>query len=226
MPARSAEMESCVALTRRELELVVLLAVQRRPMSRDWLADALWPEVDADAAERSLRHTFSVRQKLGKDAILVEKGAYRLGPEIEIDLARFDALFESARLVSTHLKLDDAYAALRAGRPEALAASEWFLPVERRLRAWERTAAIRLAELARDRGDDREALSYAMEILDGDPCDESAARLAVSIALHLDDRQTAGSIYARFASALKAEFGVVPAWDLGAVIAERVRLTA
>ena len=56
---------------RRRLALLALLAVARRPVSRDKVIAYLWPERDTDSARRLLSESLYVlRKALGEDAIL------------------------------------------------------------------------------------------------------------------------------------------------------------
>ena len=88
--------------------LKCLLARRGRPISQDLLIGWLWPESNTKKARWSLNSAvYSLRQILGKsssalsrESVLLEKGHYRLSPEVRVatDVEEFDAWYERGRL--------------------------------------------------------------------------------------------------------------------------------
>src|SRR5580692_10888052 len=75
-----------VSLTPRELELLVLLAVQRRPRPAECLADALYPDEGSTNSRVALKvYVCRLRAKLGKEVVQTSQG-YALGPAVFVDL--------------------------------------------------------------------------------------------------------------------------------------------
>jgi DNA-binding SARP family transcriptional activator len=85
------------------------LARRGRSVSQDLLIGWLWPESNARRARWSLNSAvYSLRRildesfsALSSDSILLEKGRYRLSPEVRVssDVEEFDARYERGRLL-------------------------------------------------------------------------------------------------------------------------------
>ncbi|MGH7459645.1 MAG: BTAD domain-containing putative transcriptional regulator, partial [Longimicrobiales bacterium] len=68
---------------RRRLALMALLAVSRRPLSRDKLIGYLWEESDIDKARRLLSESvYQIRKSLGEDVIVTNGDEIRLNPAV------------------------------------------------------------------------------------------------------------------------------------------------
>ncbi len=107
---------SLAALRPRARAVLRLLALHAgRPVHREALLAALWPEADAVAAGRSLQTTVSslravLAGSLAGEALVREDGAYRLTAAVSTDVERADRALERA-------------AALRGTSPELAAAA-------------------------------------------------------------------------------------------------------
>ena len=78
---------------RKDLALLVYLAVTSQPHSRDTLATLLWPEQSQADARSNLRKSLSrLKSQLGEDCLLVSQNEAGLNPDlsIQLDIARFD----------------------------------------------------------------------------------------------------------------------------------------
>ncbi|HSC59392.1 MAG TPA: BTAD domain-containing putative transcriptional regulator, partial [Gemmatimonadales bacterium] len=77
--------ESSLVTRRRKLAVLTLLALSRRPFTRDRLTALFWGEQDDDRARHSLADTLShLRRILGKDAITLRQEEIALGPGIPL----------------------------------------------------------------------------------------------------------------------------------------------
>src|SRR3712207_8580392 len=92
---------------RRKLALLAVLALARRPLSRDYLVEMFWGDQDEERARHSLSDALShLRRVLGRDAIAVRQAEVALG--------------EEARLAVDAIELADAVAAREHERAVAL----------------------------------------------------------------------------------------------------------
>ena len=79
--------------------LAYLALVPGRRASRDKLVDLLWRNVDPERARRTLRQTlWTLRQRLGEDAIRNEGEELVLALALETDVARFEAALDAGEL--------------------------------------------------------------------------------------------------------------------------------
>jgi DNA-binding SARP family transcriptional activator len=213
------------ALKPRVRTLLRLLAVQAgRPLHREVIQDALWPEAPGDSAARNLHVAVSsLRQALepgaarGAFSLLVRDGdAYRLaaGPDVAIDLVAFEEALESARRA---LATGDRERAL-AGFETVLATAtgdllpedggaEWVLEPRDRARSQAAEAAQRLAELRLGHGDADGAARAAAAGLRVDRYHDPLWRLLVEARERAGDRIAASRARADHARVL-AELGL------------------
>jgi DNA-binding SARP family transcriptional activator/EAL domain-containing protein (putative c-di-GMP-specific phosphodiesterase class I) len=210
---------------RSELAFALLAAEHERLVSRDELAEALWPAGLPPSWAPALRVVIAqVRQLLRRagwaaDACLVTtRSGYRLSlPEgVETDLDQLRRAVERSA------------ERLAAGDPEqAVAAAEWvrsraglaFLPEHdgpwvdqhrRQLHRW-LTQAWRLeAEGWAELGDRRRAGEAAAGLVGADPLDESAHRLRIRLLAGGGDASGAARAYEECVAILARELGVRP----------------
>lgn len=70
--------------------LGLLVAGHRRPISRDWLAQTLWPDDEGSQARANLRrHLHMLRQAIGSDALLLARQTVQWNPESTLDVDVF-----------------------------------------------------------------------------------------------------------------------------------------
>ncbi len=198
---------SVLALTGREVEILVYLALHPIPVPSGQIASAIWPDRDARAAAGALQTTISrLRKKLPPDAIVVTRRRYSLGTAIASDLDELRA--------ATRAENIDELQRLRplvvSPIPSTLRHREWFLDSELWLESLRRDALLQLGEALLARGDRSTSLGIADDLRRLDPCDESGYLLAIRALLAADDREAARRIYRDCRQALQRSLGLAP----------------
>ncbi len=216
---RSAGRE--VALSDRELALLVALSIRRETVPRARLADLLWPELDEYAARNALSVCLHrLRHHLSSDhAIVRTKDGYSLHDEVRVDLWDIDRAVAALR---SRPALSDAerrvligmYEKLRSRRPERMRAWEWFEGTDRHISELRLEVAGRLAKDALSHGDPHRALELAHEMIGYDACDESARQIAITAHLAIGDRGAALRQYRQYRDILASELQVEPSMEI------------
>ena len=187
-----------IALSERELAVVVAIARSQNATPGVELADLIWPDSDESAGLHAVQTCMHrLRQRLG-DAAAVEKTAhgYRLRDGILVDLAEIELFVRGVQADDTldeltALRLAALAKQLNVSRPAFMAEWEWFSPIERRIEEWQRFARYRLAGDALARKDFDRAVELAQSIIVRDELDEPAWELAVHALVEKDDRAAA-----------------------------------
>ena len=210
---------------RAELVFAYLAAEHRRVVSRDELADALWPDLLPDTWAPALRGVVSdVRRFLEKagldpaEVLLTHSSGYRLRlPDdavIDLDEAR-DGLAAAREQLDAG---DAAGAAARAERAADLAALAVPAPARRRVgRRRPRRAAHHdrrrpglLARAHAQAGNARAAVGAAERLVQAEPYSEAAHRLRIGVLVDAGDRPGAIKAYDACREMLERELGVTP----------------
>jgi LuxR family maltose regulon positive regulatory protein len=215
---------------RERVRALLLLLLARGGGTREEIAGALWPDLDAEGALRNLRVTLSylltaLEPQRGDGApscfVRAEGASLRLTGH---EWLRVDA-WEMERL------LDEAAEAERLGEPSAAldlyrqasglyrgpyladaGYEEWALPHRDRLTARFVAGAVRTGELALATGEADEALQMSARAIEAEPWSEVAHRLAVAAHLARGDRAAARRAMDTCLRQL-AELGVGPTED-------------
>lgn len=216
-----------IPLSRGERALIIALALQRRPCSREELIELLYPHLDPRTVAGQLKvYLHRVRRRLGDPrAIVFKDDAYRLGSQIAVDLWAIEADVSDATKTRGPLA-SGARARLHAIRARLVRRNtswageqEWCSTLERRLSTLLFDVTTRLGEAALADGDLATASRLAAEIFEIDPCDERGAELAIRAALTAGDRAAAVQQFRRYERVLKAEFDAEPSAELAALLA-------
>lgn len=196
----------------RRTQLFAYLALKRTWVARDELAALLWPDQDPKLAQTNLRKALFRLQGLpGADRLDTQGRTLRC--DLPTDVHDFELALREERI-------DDALA-LRSG--ELLAGFDhatndaWtgWLGFEReRLRtAWRSAVQQHLqGELPA-----AQAVDLARRLLDDDPLDESAARLAMDWLVRAGQGAKARQLGREFVARLREELGVEPSAELRAL---------
>jgi DNA-binding SARP family transcriptional activator len=207
------------------LALGLLVLERYRPVSRDELAEVLWPEALPGSWQIALRGVIShVRQFLaaggcdGPDLLATRNGCYQLSlpahVSVDVEAAEADATIAAAALGGG----DYAVAASRARTACTLAGLPLMAGVEgawldRRRRSLGRVHAkaletLALASLAT--ADPATAVRAAEQIVDLDPLAEGGYRLLITAHHAAGEHARAAHAYERCRQVLVAELGVGP----------------
>ena len=217
---------------RSELVFAYLAAEHRRDVSRDELADALWPEELPDAWAAALRSVVSdVRRVIaasGFDAgeLLERTGdgyRLRLPPGAALDLDEVRLALDRARARADD---DPAGAAADAAQAADLARlpflprheGAWIEGVRREL-ADIHVEALELCARAHLRtGDTRAAAAAAAKLVEAEPYNDAAHRLRIEALAAGGDRAGAMRAYEHLRATLAADIGVEPSAETRAAL--------
>jgi DNA-binding SARP family transcriptional activator/EAL domain-containing protein (putative c-di-GMP-specific phosphodiesterase class I) len=208
---------------RAELVFAYLAVEHGRAVSRDELANALWPGMLPDSWAAALRSVVTeVRRFLeaaglpAGDLLVGARGGYQLhlGPEmtVDIDQARDDLVAGRASMEQG----DAPRAAARSSRAAALAAlpflpnheGEWVQSIRVQLGAIP-TGALELAARAYANARDfRAARGAAEELVRHEPYSEAAYRLLIDVLAQAGDRAGAVRAYEQCRDSLRSELGL------------------
>ena len=210
---------------RAELVFAYLTVEHRRVVSRDELADALWPDLLPDTWAPALRGVVSdVRRFLVKagldpaEVLVTHSSGYQLRlPDdavIDLDEAR-DGLAAAREQLDAG---DAAAAAARAERAADLAVlpflpqheGEWADGVRDELRTLAAAALDLLARAHAQAGNARAAVGAAERLVQADPFSEAAHRLLMALLVDAGDRPGAIRAYDACREILERELGVTP----------------
>ncbi|HTW86266.1 MAG TPA: BTAD domain-containing putative transcriptional regulator [Candidatus Sulfotelmatobacter sp.] len=208
-----------VALSNRERELVVYLALHRRACTRGELLDAIWPEHEGTGSllRVSVRR---VRERLHDHDVVrqLPSGEYQLAADVRVDLDECDRtlrLAAGAPLTADLRARLEGYARVTDGTlPATLAAWEWTAPFAPRVEEIARGVLLRLGHDALEHGRDAAARAYAERVLVHDQCDEPAWELLIRAILAGDGRAAAQRAYRKYRTLLASELGAEPSPEL------------
>lgn len=210
---------------RRKLAVTLLafLAHHRgRPVHRDVIIEALWPETPEKAARERLKVVvYSLRRQLGREAggAIVRQGSfYALDPALLwLDVAVFEELLGRGVRQVSRQETDEALATLETAQAfyrgdylEAELYSEW-AQMERARLAERYLELLHAAGLLYAReGRYREAIGLYRLALCQDPCREETHRLLARALMALGEQAEALRQLQRCEEALRAQLGLPP----------------
>ena len=194
--------------------LAVLAANHTRPLSREWLAQSLWPDVDpADARANLRRHLHLLSRTVGDDALLLARhtAQWNVQASTSVDVARFDT-FSGA---------EPALAAQEYGGELCAGVEDEILePLRLRYRSAYEELLRKLTSSARAAADDAALAVWLQHSLNHDPFDESVIREMMLLRRRHGDRAGALREYTAFAQRLRSELGSEPDPQTAALYAE------
>jgi DNA-binding SARP family transcriptional activator/predicted ATPase len=203
---------------------------------REKLAGLFWPDADEDRAQRSLRTAlWSLRRLLSSaqpdiaEALATSRFDVRWAPQqdVDVDLEQFEQAIRQWLRVR-----DDPEAAAALLRPavalyrgpflEGLY-DDWCLDERYRLEEQYLSMLQALVTGLEARGQYREAVSYAQQLLLVDPLREEVHRAIIQLLGKLGDRAGVTRQYQRCKEVLARELGVAPGAETEAAYAEALR---
>jgi DNA-binding SARP family transcriptional activator len=197
-------------------ELIAYLAVQRRPVSRDELLEALWPGEDPRRAASRFYQAASEARKLLGESFQRDRDTYNLDREqLGIDLDEFDLLREQAPGTDKEQEpvlLERALALFR-GEPLAGIDALWADSEQRRLSSLRLNLLDRIGRLRLEAGDSPGALEAANEAETLDASNEHLVQLAMEAEAALGRREAVVERYERLRRDLDERFGLEPSRD-------------
>ncbi|GAC1416976.1 MAG: hypothetical protein NVSMB5_07360 [Candidatus Velthaea sp.] len=214
-----------IKLADRELELLFALARRRDAVTREELAQLLWPERDDDSTRNLLKvHLHRLRGRLGDETAIVRtREGLRLCEGAQVDIWEVERALAAQH--SVEIASDAERDAIRAiyvrftrEVPARLLAWEWFAPVERKLRELRCELARRLARYALANGHFDDALQLANDMIEHDACDEAAREIAIGALLQKGDRASALRTYRQYRDVLFEELQCDPSDSLRALL--------
>jgi DNA-binding SARP family transcriptional activator len=191
---------------RERVRALLLFLVVHGPVRRDQIVDALWPDLDPEAAHRNLRVTLTYAQRVleperrkGEAPFFLRQSGTTLAlvgpPHLTVDLLEFESLVERADdtdrrgIPSVALELLEAAVTLWRGNCLAdVAYEEWAQAVGQEHTGRFVRAAVRAGELNLATGHTAAARRHARRALAADSWCEAAHRVLIAAALADDDR--------------------------------------
>jgi DNA-binding SARP family transcriptional activator len=214
-----------LVLREREFELLVMLALERRALTREALTHRLWPDGAPEEVNAALRTAVYRLRKQLHDPRAVESTAkgYRLAQAVHVDMLEAEQFVSGARRFDTLSDRERARLAalldqLAHGPPSVYGRWEWFRPYEERLRDLLHDVGILLAEDDLRRGDTAAAIARAEALLRADALDESANEIVIRAHVAAGRKSEAYRRYRRYRDALDREYGVAPGSELSALL--------
>jgi len=210
-------------------DLFFYLLLSPRPLSKDEIGAAFWPEIDPDTLKlRFKNNLYRLRHALGTDVVLFENNMYFFNrhQDYELDVEEFDSHITQARIAGP---LEDKLAQLRAatklwnGSFLLGVDASWAWPERQRLERECLEAFRQLAGLLHQAGDRASALHACRRALEVNPCLEDFHRLAMTLHAEMGDRLAVIWQYQECRKALLAEMDVTPSQETEALYR---RLTA
>jgi len=205
---------------RKAQQLVKLLAVTPgRSMHREQIADALWPDLDGDSADRQLHKAIHAARRAldpeltsGADScwILTQDRTVRLSPRVKIDADQAEAAAEAALAAKDAMACNAALASFRGTLLPADLYDSWSEPRRTRLTALRSRLLAVVAEDGVATGQPERAAEAANALLSLDGADERAHRVLMRVAAASGDRAAVVRQFRACEAALDAELGVAP----------------
>lgn len=202
-----------------------LVSHRQRPVPREALMEALWPDPDTAPAGTALKVVVHrVRKLLRQTARGLEiqptEDGYRLdGPDLWVDVEEFERLCLDARRHENEARLDDAAAsyaratALYRGDFLEDVPDEWVVLRRERLKDLYLLALARLTDAAYADLDYEQCIERCQQILAHDPCREQAYRVLMLCYAHLGQRGRVRRWYEVCVRTLRGELDVDPETD-------------
>ena len=206
----------------------LLLTERGRMLPRDRVLEALWPEMEADAAANNMRVTINRLSKAleperpegAPHAYILQQGetfGFNMASDHQIDAVDFaEAVAEGQRALRRGQR-SVATAALRSAialydgpyLPDNMY-DDWSVVERERLAMLFNDAALRLGQLLLDEGLAHDAIGLGWRVLEHDRAHEEAYRLLMHAHATLGERSTALRLYTRCVAMLQEDLGVEP----------------
>ncbi|HYG56667.1 MAG TPA: BTAD domain-containing putative transcriptional regulator [Symbiobacteriaceae bacterium] len=219
------EIDLGAARSQKAVSLFKFLVAQRgRPVAREQIVEAIWPEADPDSADRSFEVTLSTLRRLVDPpqgvTLIVRRGrGYLLNPEVPLllDVERFQRHLDRGKwwkqrgqddlAVAEWERSEEAYGGdFLADDPY----EDWATAERERLREQYLDLLLQLGEVALQQGRPADAVERAHRVLAADPIREAAYRLLMRAHALQGNRAVALRDLQRCSEVLRRELGEEP----------------
>jgi DNA-binding SARP family transcriptional activator len=223
--------ERRVTLTRRQAEVLSVLALRRRRLiPSDEIVSAVWPDKECGSGAVVLKVVVHRLRRAVGDYTLIDSNSsgYALGATVTTDLDELESLGSRLRgaLALTAPQVTELRAAFSRLTAGGLGYGRLPQAVEDRTRALIAVVGERLGAHALRRGDFVEALALSTHLLGLDACDESAWEITIRAHTAMDDRASAIRAYRRYANTLATELGIAPSAHILSILSDPHARTA
>lgn len=215
-----AKSELSFRLAPRAQRLLVYLLLKRsRPIPRESVAFALWPDSTEKEAQGALRRALNeLRAGLPlaeKERIIAAHGELVWNSDLPywLDVEEFERLVRRETASALHEAIG-----LYIGDLVPELDDEWLIVERERLRQLHLNALLQLVAHYRALGEYPAALDYARQMLTLDPLSESAFRELISLNYLNGDRSAALAVYEQLCGILQQELGAEPMAETRALI--------
>lgn len=195
--------------------LLILLSLDRRPLSRHYVAEKLWPGSREQQAGGCLRTAIWRLRKAELDIVDVSNNTLQLSPEVRVDADELKAW--AIRMVQGRPTPDDLVCRSEWRHGLDLLPGwydDWVNEHRERLRQLVLHALDELARQLSMRKRHAEAIDAALCAVESDPLRESAQRVLIEAHLCEGNIVEARRVLLRFERQLFRELGVFPSLDL------------
>lgn len=200
--------------------LQYMVSYPRTSISREALADALWPEFEGASVRHRLHLAVTGARAALKDALpevdalQCVSGSYAWHPSVQID-ADVDRFLSAFRNGDKSL-MEDAIG-MYAGEYLAGENAEWIYPLRVRCANAYIMMLERLAEMASAEGEHGRALEYAFRLTEADRAHEGATRLIMKSLAAMGRRGAALAQYEALARYLEKHLSMKPSAQTAAL---------
>ena len=211
----------------RAMELYFFLLENDRPLRKEQIVVALWPDIEDEKADQTFRSTiYYLRKAIGEVCLEYTSGLYRLnlaalyGEHIFYDVATFEACYregnkalereDDERAASAFTQMIDLY----KGDYLQPFYSNWCVFRRDQLRQAYIDARHHMAAICWHREDWEESLQHWQHLLTLEPCCEKAHYGIMRYYLHRRQRELAIKQYQRYCRTLQEELQATPSATL------------
>lgn len=202
-----------ISLDRSGRRLLSYLALQDRPLHRDQLAAALWPDETRERARSHLRATIWRIRSSGVSLITVTTTHVAIPDAVDVDVRQ---VTETCHRILAgepcEQRLVDIL--LRSGDPLPDLDEEWAAFVRARVQQLRLHALERLCEDATEHGDFGHAIEACLAAVSEDPLRESAHRALIRLYLAEGNRNQALLQFEKYRTLMKVELALPPAREI------------
>jgi DNA-binding SARP family transcriptional activator len=200
-----------VPLSPREHELLTFFVVERRPLTRQEIVSALWPDADDDAGRNQLKTLITtLRARFGdKQTVVFTPPFYTLARWFRGDIGDIEAVLRADSADDSSLDiLREYYTQLRNRQRLREDRWEWFPPYAYHLEQLEREVGSKCARMYLLRNCGESALDIARMMVTGDPHDMNARALAVQAYAHMGLATQARQEIEEYRRVVRDELGI------------------